>query len=258
MAIDRDPSGTASMNYGTGAVSFETGDDYTMCGFVFMDDVSALDKTVIQIGSTAFAQFHKVTINAAETWEITDGGPPTTGGRTVNVNDWHFWGVRGTSTSLTLFSRDVGASPETALTTEGSIFFPTNVVVTLYKHFDDSGDNEPLAGRQAGIRVWHTLLSLDELLDESYFLTPQHELGNLHAWIPLVATVRDDNLTDFGPHGFAVSFIGASEFSVFSGPNTAWGRHDVGVSVVPTAAPAPVPFVHVLPQPIVRHTGRYL
>lgn len=241
MALSREPSVSAALEWGVGGTSFDSDDGYTMCGFVLMEDVSTFGQTVAHFTDGIGILFHRVNINADEEWEWSDGSTTVTG-RTVVAGDWYFWGFISSSEGGSLYSRRITGVPESDLTVEGNPGAPISVEAVNWFHFANSVGGLALDGHMAGIRVWDTTMNREELRQESYFLTPQTNLANLWVWIPLVATVRDDNLIDFGLNNFAVTLSDASDYTVVDGPPVGWQSHDINMPEF-AAAPPPPPAV---------------
>lgn len=139
----------------------------------------------------------------------------------LSLNTWYFFAItrNGTGAGGTIHYRR--AATETSFTTASGTFsgaaFTPNDEYVLSNWYDLVAGW--FAGRIAALKQWNAILTVDELMQESYYFSPIR-WTNLQSWHPFVNDGITQAMLDFGPNGRNFSQTGT--LTIEDGPPIIW------------------------------------
>lgn len=166
-------------------------------------------------------------------WECGDG--PQLGSLNLSLNTWYCLALTragGGATQTVVYRRLVGDTTWTTASGQFATSFDPSAETILSNHFDLTNGWFP--GRIVGVKQWNTVLTADELWQESQQFFPLRQ-ANLAAWYPMVGNTVAASVIDHSGNGRNLTSNGT--LSIEDGPPIAWrqGRRRI---FIPSASSA--------------------
>lgn len=200
----------------------------TLCGWAMQTATPASFEYMLEYASSGQAQYIELGYGGSSNLSIETnaGGSPVNFGSTPSLNTWFFWAVTNNGAgagNCIAYWASSGATSLNSASTAGTSFTPADV------RWLNSQANEWSQAKYAHIRMWTTVLTTAELLNEMNSLIPVRT-ANLHLWCPLW---RSGDIVDYSGNGNTPSTTG-SPGSSDSPP--VGGSEEEDYYFVPTAA----------------------